>query len=327
MPKIVLLLALIFSLSSAKYELGDGMQVASLPLYVGGYLSLDYQYREEYARYRVDDVAFLAYGSYSKFSYLLELEYKELYVHSEDNEQKEISRNTTLYTERVYLDYHLDENYLFRVGKYNSPIGFWNLLPINVLRETTSSPKSSYLLFPKFTTGLNASYSSYEDKEFKLDLILQHNSDIDAEYNNYEIDQHYALGMTYHMDYFTYKINLGFFHPVEDMQGDDLYYLLASAKYEDEKYQVMTEVGTQKSENEFTTRYAGYLQALYRFTPKHIGVVRLESYKSELLDTSDSIGIFGYTYRPLYPVAMKLEYQLHKQSEENQFLCSFSVLF
>jgi len=329
MRKIVAIFLLLFTLQADdKYQLGEGIQVGSLALYLGGYFSLDYKYMDDYQRYRVDDLAFLAYGSYSKFSYLVELEYKELYVKINDNGEESITKDTNLYTERIYMDYNLDENYMLRVGKYNSPIGFWNLLPINVLRETTSSPKSSYIVFPKFTTGLGASYSSYDEGEFKIDLMLQHNNNLDDDtYNNYTIDQHYALGITYEKSDFTYKLNVGFFHPLEQMSGDDLFYLLLSTKYESDSYQFLGEIGTQKSENEVTTEYAGYIQGLYRFAPEHTGVLRLESYDDRRSDTSDDIAIVGYTYRPLYPIALKSEYQFHTLKSENQLLFSFSVLF
>ena len=301
--------------------------MGSLPFYIGGYFSVDYKYRDDYSRYRVDDLAFLGYGSYSKFSYLVELEYKEFYVKIDDNGKTETSRDTNLYTERIFLDYNLDENYMFRVGKYNSPIGFWNLLPINVLRETTSSPMSSYILYPKFTTGINASYSSFNEGELKVDITLQENSDIDDEYNNYQIDRHYGFGITYEKSDYTYKVNGGYFHSIENTNEDDLYYFLLSAKYESDNYQFSTEIGTQRSDDDFTTKYAGYIQGLYRFREQHIGIVRVESYDNELRDISDNMAIVAYTYRPLYPIALKSEYQFHQLNEENQFLFSFSVLF
>ena len=331
MSKIVVLLTLLLSLlygeNEDEYELGNGIQVGSLPLYVGGYFSVDYKHMDDYNRYRVDDLALLAYGNYDKFSYLVELEFKEFYSYSIKSDSKDISRDKKLYTERVYLDYNLDENYMFRVGKYNSPIGFWNLLPINVLRETTSNPMSSYILYPKFTTGMSASYSSYSEGELKIDLILQHNNDIDAEYNNYSIDEHYAFGLSYEENEYTYKLNGGYFHSVDDTYDENLYYFLLSAKYETDTYQLQAEVGTQRDKNIFTTKYAGYLQGTYSFTPQHMGILRLESYDNELLGLVDSSAVVAYTYRPLYPIALKSEYQFHKIKEENKFLFSFSVLF
>jgi len=329
--KIIIIFTLLFSFLHAEneYELGSGVQVGSLPFYVGGYFSVDYKNMDDYERYRVDDLAFLGYGSYSKFSYLVEFEYKELYVKTDNNGVKETTKDIRLYAERIYLDYNLDENYMFRVGKYNSPIGFWNLLPVNVLRETTSNPMSSYIIFPKFTTGVSVSYTSYREGEFKIDLMLQHNDDIDDEYNNYQLDKHYGFGISYEKDELTYKLNGGYFHSIDDVNvnEDDLYYFLLSAKYETDNYQIQAELGTQRSDEYFTTKYAGYLQGVYRFTQQHIGIVRLESYDNQLLDVSDNMAIVAYTYRPLYPIAIKSEYQFHSLHQENQFLFSFSVLF
>ena len=314
--------------SDDEYQLGEGIQVGSLPLYVGGYFSLDYTNIDDINRYRVDDIAFLGYGKYNKFSYLIELEFKEFYVKTEQNGVTSTTEDHNLYAERVYLDYNLNENYMFRFGKYNSPIGFWNLLPINVLRETTSSPVSSSIIYPKFTTGINASYTSIDEGEIKIDVMLQHNEDLDEAYNNYNNDQHYALGITYAKDDFTLKANGGYFHQEESAIVEDaLYYLLLSAKYETDNYQLMAELGSQKFHGEFTTAYAGYLQGLYRFTEQHIAVARAESYDDKVNSIADDLMILGYTYRPLYPIAIKSEYQFHSKHRLDQFLFSFSMLF
>ncbi|MDP2893773.1 MAG: hypothetical protein Q8N78_05330, partial [Sulfurimonas sp.] len=311
-----------------EHQLGKGVQVGSLPFYVGGYFSLDYKHTDDIDRYRIDDLAVLGYGNYEKFSYMAEFEFKEMYVETHKNGVKDSTNSDKLYIERLYVDYNLNENYMFRVGKYNSPIGFWNLLPVNVLRETTSNPMSTSIIFPKFTTGLGSSYMSYGDGELKADVMLQHNNDIDDEYNNYKIDEHYGFGISYERDDYTLKLNGGYFHNLNNyIVQDNLYYFLLSAKYDSDKYQILSEVGSQKSKNDYTTDYALYVQGLYRFSEQHIGVIRIESYDDNLNATDDDMLIFGYTYRPLYPIAIKSEYQFHSQSNQNQFLFSFSVLF
>jgi hypothetical protein len=327
--RIVLALFFVLSLRAEEgYELGKGVQVASLPLYIGGYFSLDYQYMEEQERYRLDDLALLAYGSYEDFSYMAELEYKNFYVQTKTQQNQSIEKDTNLRIERVYIDYDYDENYLFRVGKYNSPIGFWNLLPINVLRQTSSRPVSTNILFPKFTSGLGAFYTAYGEGEIHIDLIAQDNEDLDNAYNNYKINKHYGLNILYEKNEYALKANAGYFHKIYTLnEPDTLYYYLISAKYETEKYQFLAEIGSQYSEEKTTTPYAGYAQGLYRFTEQHIGSIRVESYKDKLLDESDEMAIFAYTYRPIYPIALKTEYQFHSRSSQNQFLCSFSVLF
>ena len=320
-------LVFVFLLSSlfAKddYVLGEGYQVGDLPIYVGGYFSLDYQKKDERDRFRVDDIAFLSYGGTNTFSYMFELEFKELYVKTDDNGVKTTTKNEKLYVERMYVDYNINDNYQLRLGKYNSPIGFWNLMPINVLRETSSSPLVIDVIFPKFTTGIDVGYNSFEDGEIKVDLIFQDNSTIDDEYNNYDVVKHYGVGISYELDNYTFKANLGYF---ANRNKDDYTYALLSARYEDDNYQFLAEVGAQRSEyNEHN--YAGYVQGLYRFSEQHIGIIRLESFEIERQNLDDAIAIFGYTYRPLYPIALKSEYQLHTINDENQFIFSLSVLF
>lgn len=327
--KIIVVLLLVLSLhAESEYELGKGVQVASLPLYLGGYFSLDYREMDKEQRYRADDIALLGYGSYDKFSYMAEFEYKSFYVHTKTPQSESVEKDTNLHTERLFVDYNFDDNYMFRVGKYNSPIGFWNLLPVNVLRQTTSSPISTDIIFPKFTTGVGASYASYGEGEFHVDLMAQNNEDLDNQYNNYKIDEHYGVNVLYEKDDYALKANAGYFHKIEAFnEADNIYYYLLSAKYDTEKYQFLGEIGSQYSQNKTTTPYAGYIQGLYRFTEQHLGSIRVESYEDKILDKRDDIAIVAYTYRPIYPVAIKSEYQLHSITAQNQFLFSFSVLF
>ena len=322
----LLLLFLLPLHAESDYTLGEGAQIGTLPMYVGGYFSLDYRNRDDEQRYRVDDIASLSYGGNEKLSYLVEVEFKEFYVENHNANGTEIQRGHHLYVERLYFDYNINENYTFRGGKYNSPIGFWNLLPINVLRETTSSPISSYIIFPKFTTGADLTYSSFKEGELKIDLMLQNGRAIDNGYNNYAIDRHYGFGISYEKGDYTVKANGGYFRKV-DAQERDLYYALVSAKYEADNYQLQGEIGSQRSSDDATTTYAGYLQGAYRFNERHIGIVRVESFMDDLNGEDGDIAVVGYTYRPLYPVAIKSEYQWHSQTSENQLLFSLSVLF
>jgi len=310
-----------------EYTLGEGYQVGEMPIYLGGYFSLDYRKKDEEDRYRVDDIALMSYGGNDTIAYMVELELKEFYVKTSDDDTTTTTRNHRLYIERLYFDYTMNDNAMFRAGKFNSPLGFWNLMPINVLRATTSSPVSTQIIFPQFTTGLDFQYSSFGEGELKFDLMLQDNTPIDDEYNNYDVDQHFALGVSYEKDAYALKADGGFFSKRDKNTGvKDFTYALLSARYEADTYQFLAEMGTQRSKDG-DHNYAGYAQGLYRFTEKHIGIIRLESYKDELKNSNDNMAIFAYTYRPLYPIAFKTEYQQHTKSNENQIIFSFSVLF
>ncbi len=363
MKKIITLLLTLFISLSAKeseetpYTLGEGLQVASLPLYLGGYFSLDYKRKPNEEKYEIEDFAILGYGSYEKISYITELEFKKLYVNANKNEERSVEQDTALHVERLYSTYNVNENYDLGVGKYNSPIGYWNLIPVNVLRDTSSIPITSFIIFPQYTTGVNASYNSYTDNDFRIDVMLQKNSDIDPKYNNYEINEHYGIGFTYAKNNFSLKFNAGVFQIVDyyneddefngkehdggdgDGDEDDIdkdfetltsskhYYALLSAKYDSDSFQVMGEIGSQRSKDDFITKYAGYVQSVYRFDEKHMAILRAESYDNQVSKIAENMAIVGYTYRPIYPIAIKTEYQFHSISNNDTLLLSFSMMF
>ncbi len=314
------------------YTLGKGFQVGDLPIYVGGYFSLNYKHHNELNEYKLDDIALLSYGYFEQFSYMLELEFKDFYTVGDNDGNITTTLHDKLYFERAFVDYTFNDNYMIRVGRFNNLIGFWNMIPINVLRETTSSPVSTEIVFPRFSTGIYGAYTSFLNGELKIDVVAQNNKAISDDYNNYHVDEHYALGISYEQDRWTWKLNGGMFKKDQSTgDGDDgcyYMYMLASGRYEDETVQIMAELGSQRESGAYTTKYAGYLQGVYRFTPEHIGVVRLEGYESSSLDYGQNEKmIVGYTYRPLYPIAIKGEYQINSKSDLNQFLFSFSVLF
>ena len=331
MRKIIIVLTFLFSLLSAEeeYELGNGAQVESFPLYLGGYFSVDYSSMESEERYRLNNLALMAYGGMGNFSYMAEFEYKNLYVETRyANDLVVTQEDRVVHLERLYLDYNYNDVFMLRVGKFNSPIGFWNLLPVNALRQTTSNPVSANIVFPRFTTGANVSFVEYSESEIRIDVMIQNDEDADDEYNNYEIDEHYGLNVLYEKENFALKANAGYFHKIETYGGPETFsYWLLSAKYETDDYQLMGEVGYQESEEGVTTPYAGYLQALYRITEKHVPSVRYESYEDRLKNVSDEITTFAYTYRPEYPIAIKTEYQDHSLDAFDKVIFSLSVIF
>ena len=331
--RLAVLITLLFHLlaygEESYYHPGEGVQVGSMPLYIGGYFSLDYQQKEEHKEFKVDDLALLAYGDTGKFSYLAEIEASDAYVRTW-NSGSSSTTDRRFHAERLYLGYDFDDDNALKAGKYNSPIGFWNLTPINVLRDTTSSPVSTEILFPKYTSGLELSHHVYTISESSITLMLQQTRDIDAifnsddVYNSFDTDRHYGVGLLHTNSAWSYQFNTGYFHT---MDNETRYYLLASICYESEAFKLLSEFGVQHDEEGFTVPYAGYVQGVYRLTPRHAGILRLETCKDDTSHTKDTFTVLGYTYRPIYPVALKAEYQLHSLHREDQFLVSFSVLF
>jgi hypothetical protein len=333
MMRFIFFIFLLFNASlyaeETDYQLGQGIQIDGLPLYLGGYFSTEYEHAYDKKRsLSLDELAVMAYGEYNNFSYLLELEAANIYSEVFGDETSEES-NKEIHIERLYLNYDFNENYGLKLGKFNSPIGFWNRIPINVLRDTSSNPSITELLFPRFTTGADLLYQTENSTQLAVDTIIQGGEDLDNAfnqdvYNNFDVDSHYGLGLSLQKDTWNYQFNIGYFHLTS---AEKYYYLLGAAKYEKDEIKLLGALGTQMNEEGTTIPYIGYIQGSYMLKENHQAIVRFETYKDDITDIKDTFTVIGYTYRPLYPIAIKGEYQWHSLHEENKMILSISVLF
>ncbi len=312
-------------LSADAYKIGSGFKIPQIPLYVGGYITADYISRDDdYNRFRIDDVALITYGDYKRFSYLGEFEVKEGYV-KEWGKIERKKNNINLHIERLYFDYMYSDTLEFRFGKFNTPVGYWNLTPIGVLRDSASNPYLSFILYPRYSTGVQISYEDHLNEGNAYTVMVQNNNDFDDDFNNIFVNSHNLIGVEHIGEDISFKANIGHFRTIKD---DDFYYFLLSALYEQERYDISAEFGARRSSSRWTVPYALYLQGVYHLAPKHDVIGRFESYEiDEGAFRSEEIAVLGYTYRPIYPITYKAEYQLRSYTNESQFKLSFSILF
>ncbi len=319
----------ILSADDTPYELGHGIQIGQTPIYAGGYLSMEYRNRfSGEKRLSLDDLAFMFYGETDRFDYMMELEandvYTEVFSGAVDNE----SVNFHMHLERFYLDYKA-EDYTLRAGKFNTFVGFWNRVPINVLRDTTSNPLFAQYLFPRFTSGINLQYHPEQWESIQINLMLQETKDLDAyvndtAYNNIPVNRHYGIGADVESGQVRYRFNAGTFRETDNTT---YYYLTGAFAYEENLFRIQGEIGAQFDKDGATVPYMGYLQGAYRLSEHGEVIVRAESYDDRNRQVSDTFGLIGYTYRPLYPIAIKGEYQHHAKHHEDAVLFSFSIMF
>ena len=338
MKKIALLLAtsFFFLLNAQDYRIGHGYKIADA-VNIGGYFAMDYEKGKNTDKARLDDVAFLVYGNLSsKLSYLVELEAAPFYV--KDFENNFSKTDMTFHVERSYLNYIYSDSINFRIGKLITPIGYWNLTPINVLRDTSSNPLYSKKMFPKFVSGLDTNGYIGKDATLKYHVYLQVTDDLDKNYINIKNDFFTGASLEYE---FSDEINvggsLGYYEtikgPLPEEGQRNISLLQVNAKYNNYPFLVQTEWAYTDVENKTLNtnsyQFGGYLQGMYSFNFQHAIVGRYEYFNDtqEYIKEKEHIGIIGYSYRPLYSVSLKGEYQVHSDSDLNKFLCSFSVLF
>ncbi len=318
------------ALYAQDYRLGDGLAIGKTGVFAGGYFSLNYWQNDARTRQLTfDDAALMLYGGRAAWRFMAEAELSDAYERRWGVGEGE-STDWRVHAERMYLRYEPSETLRLTLGKFNTPYGFWNLMPINVLRDTTSNPRVVETVLPRFTTGGSLRIGSVCSGS-TLSLLVQASKDLDHafngddHYNNYDVDAH--LGGVYFYEHSRWKMRLNAGAYRERREDETWLYAYGGIRYAARKWTLMAETGYRRDEDAVRSGFGAYIQGAYRFLPKHAGIVRLETVTDYVPDSDDAIVVAGYTYRPLFPVACKLEYQHHERNDESRLLTSFSMLF
>ncbi len=328
--KFILYMTVFFALflRADDYEMGHGLKLNDA-LNLGAYFSTDYTASDEQDRFRLDDVAVLAYGAISPMlTYMAEFEAAPLHVHDFRTDTSET--DLKFHYERMYIDYSYSEMFNLRIGKQITPIGYWNLEPINVLRDTSSNPLYSTQMFPKLLTGLDLYGHLDDDNRLKYHLFAQLNDDIDEDYINIKNDHFLGASLDYE---FSDEIGFGGSLGEYITKDDDKHIKFAqiNAKYYNYPLVLQTEMAYNDIYNDTLNKnsyqFAGYAQGIYNFNLKYAIIGRYEYFDDNQVPAINHIGIIGYSYRPLYSISIKAEYQLNSDSHLNKSIVSFSVLF
>jgi len=312
-----------------KYELGHGYKISNA-LTMGAYFSIDYTDGKSIDKLRLDDMAVLAYGNLpSNFSYLVELEAAPFYI--KDYKNGTSQTNTTAHRERMYLNYSHSDMFNYRLGKFITPIGYWNLIPINVLRDTSSNPLYSDMMFPKFVTGTETYGYLDKDGEIKYHIFAQVTDDIDKNYINIKNDLFLGASLGYEIsDEIDVGSSIGYY---ETYEKKDVSLMEVNARYDNYPFLLQTEWAYTNIQNNVLSSNAyqvgGYLQGRYNINYKNAFVSRYEYFKDTQKNvmSKNHIAIIAYSYRPSYSISIKGEYQLNSDSYLNKSIISFSVLF
>ncbi|MFA6395597.1 MAG: hypothetical protein WCW84_06480 [Sulfurimonas sp.] len=324
--KVGLILGLIVVLQADPYALGHGVQVDKA-LNVGGYFSTEFSVQGGEKTLAFEDLAIMAYGDVNPmFSYMTEFESIGFYQKNLTNGIETSHRQ--FHAERAYGDVWLSDAYNIRFGKQITPIGYWNREPINVLRDMSSNPLYCSLLFPKFLTGIDINGYIPRVEGMTYHLFGQKNPDLDDEYVN--IRNKHFFGLSVEKELSTEYSSGGSIGEYITLTEQRTRFLQLNAKYDDVKWQFMSEVLLAKSyysSGDIDITFTGYAQGMFRYSAENAILGRYEHFKDHHVGREDNIAIVGYSYRPSYPISLKGEYQLHSLDNENRALFSFSVLF
>jgi hypothetical protein len=312
------LLLLLFSLSAsltADDASGYGWRVPHTPLYLGGHISANYDDdAHEEKRVIFDDIALQFYGNFERVSLLGEIEASDVPLEKMD---------LALHIERLRLAWYQHDDTTITLGKFNSDIGFWNQIPINILQDTTTYPNILEHIFPKLTTGIMLTRTR-EANDDEISLTIQHNNDFDRHYNNIPVDRHYGIAFKKSLSWLIWRLNGGYYRTLDKHR---YYYGGIGARRETYRYTLTGELFTRQGKDRANIPYDGYCQLTWHLFYRHDLAFRTEYYRDQALHVHENISLVGYTYRPRPSVAIKAELVRHTQLPKSRLVLSLSAMF
>jgi hypothetical protein len=137
-----------------EYHLGQGLRLGNSGLTLGGYGSVRYEnLRGRSPQLTVSALSlFISWDTGTRVRFFSELELEDFAVAR--GERSFEAHNNAFEVERLYADVYLFEAVTFRLGKFLTPVGRWNLIHADPLVWTTSRPLVTFQSFAPDTTGM-----------------------------------------------------------------------------------------------------------------------------------------------------------------------------
>lgn len=136
-----------------EYQLGRGFRVGHTGLNIGGFTTLEFD-KEESEPGELELDAFSILALFEPNPYIrgfAELQVGDLFAWETDQSSVEVGASFNV--ERLYFDLRVSDPLELRMGKFQTPIGRWNLVPAEPFVWTAEEPAFVEALFEEHTTG------------------------------------------------------------------------------------------------------------------------------------------------------------------------------
>lgn len=304
------------------YHLGQGLYFPQHALRLGGYADLQFYGSDHRGSALVleDMSLFLTKDIGQRWKLFSEVELGDGVTVSHGGAS---TRDANIDIERFYADYRVSDGVTFRVGKFLTPVGQWNLIHADPLVWTASRPLTTTSAFSRHATGaMMYGTTSVRGKDLDYWLFLDDSQATglarshDLAYGAYgassslKNDFLHAIGgqFLYHM--LEDRLSLGASFVRYELKNPQQWYHLSGVDFAwtGSRVELSGEAIYRTADNSrMPNEYGGFLQAVVPL-PRHLYLVgRFEHYRNPLPDETASIRTLGINYRPLPSIALKLE--------------------
>lgn len=136
-----------------EYGVGRGLRIGNTGLNVGGFTTVEFDKEQgEYGELELDGVNLLILFSPNQYIRgFADLEFGDLFLW--DTERDDVELDVSFAIERLYFDLSVGDPLSLRMGKFQTPIGRWNLVPAEPFVWTAEEPVFIEVMFDEHTTG------------------------------------------------------------------------------------------------------------------------------------------------------------------------------
>jgi len=315
---------------SEPYRLGRGYRVGQSGLVLGGYSSIAYSnFKHQRGKLVLEDASlFVSWELKPWLRFFSEIEFEDA-VTIESNSVD--TDNAHFSVERLYLDVLMTEWSTLRLGKFLTPVGYWNEIHAAPLVWTTSRPLVTELPFAKHVTGAML-HGTIPVWDLDLDYAVFADDSHDIDPKPIDVNFHNAFGgrlRLFFSDYSSIGVSYVNFRTDQLRQNPDFNLLGLDFNFKRNQFELTSEL-TYRFSDKSNEQKGLYLQAVAPLAKGFFAVGRYEYFDDGLLSPDTHLGITGLAYRPVPGLVLKAEYRFGRRNDAiapSGFLTSFSVLF
>lgn len=291
-----------------EYRAGRGLSLGDTGLNIGGFSTLEIDVpKGESDTLELDSINFLVLLEPNEYLRgFMELEVGDLFGYDFDTNETE--SNPTAVFERLYGDFTLNDAFNLRGGKFQTPIGRWNLVPAEPFVWTAIEP-TILTAFPETQTG-GATYGSFFPGQGVLDYWVYgqftDSFDIDPD------DEPGLRSVGGRVEFTRARLDwsVGASFLATGFEGDWNYLGGLDGVLRWGPLELTSEFVYQDGDLEDSTMWDIYLQGVLEIFPTFHLVARYEHFSPLGPDPSVEIGDFGVAWLPKPFLIFKATYRI-----------------
>ncbi len=315
------------SAAGSSHTPGRGLSLLDDDLVLGGYAKLELSALDQSQdQFVVEDVsAFLTYRISPNIKLFTEAEFEDLLSIDDGGLD---GGSDVFKLERLYFEYETQAQLRLRLGKVLTPVGIWNPIHAAPLVWTSSRPLASSAMFDTGLTGLQADVLT---RLGDLDAVLTAFGQVTDQLDETGDRQNIRRGGGGRMQIGSigsWQLAASYLRFDDDTDHRWESVFAADFLFEDDDWELSSEVAVNDPRGNGGTTWAFYFQAVRHLSAKIHPVLRYEHAK--LAEGSGDPLILGVAYKPTPTTVLKAEAVLATGdliTGGNGFLASFAMLF